>query len=57
MKLNNFDLITFDLENKEHLTLLERTIKSNGSELISGDIKRFVEKNIWKKYKISYFTS
>ena len=43
MKLNNFDLITFDLENKEHLTLLERTIKSNGSELISGDIKRFVE--------------
>lgn len=46
MKLNNFDLITFDLENKEHLTLLERTIKSNGSELISGDIKRFVERNI-----------
>lgn len=46
MKLNNSDLITFDLENKEHLTLLERTIKSNGSELISGDIKRFVERNI-----------
>mgnify|MGYP004550490681 FL=1 len=46
MKLNNFDLITYDLENKEHLTLLERTIKSNGSELISGDIKRFVERNI-----------
>lgn len=46
MKLNNFDLIAFDLENKEHLTLLERTIKSNGSELISGDIKRFVERNI-----------
>lgn len=46
MKINNFDLITFDLENKEHLTLLEKIIKSNGSELISGDIKRFVERNI-----------
>lgn len=46
MKLNNFDLITFDLENKEHLILLEKIIKSNGSELISGDIKRFVERNI-----------
>ena len=39
-------VMPFDLENKEHLTLLERTIKSNGSELISGDIKRFVERNI-----------
>lgn len=46
MKLNNFGLITFDLENKEHLILLEKIIKSNGSELISGDIKRFVERNI-----------
>ena len=46
MKLNNFDLITFDLENKEHLILLEKIIKSDDSELISGDIKRFVERNI-----------
>lgn len=46
MKINNFDLIAFDLENKEHLTLLEKIIKSNCSELISGDIKRFVERNI-----------
>lgn len=46
MKLNNFGLITFDLENKEHLILLEKIIKSNDSELISGDIKRFVERNI-----------
>ena len=57
MKTDNFELIEFNLSDKEYLLFLGKMIKSDGSELISRDIKRFVEKNIWKKYKISYFTS
>ena len=42
MKTNNFELVEFNLSDKEHLIFLENMIKSDGSELISGDIKRFV---------------
>ena len=52
MKMDNFELIEFNLSDKEHLIFLEKMIKSDGSELISGDIKRFVEKNIELKRKI-----
>ena len=51
MKMDNFELIEFNLSDKEHLIFLEKMIKSDGSELISGDIKRFVEKNIELKKK------
>ena len=43
MKTDNFELVEFNLSDKEHLIFLENMIKSDGSELISGDIKRFVE--------------
>ena len=51
MKTNNFELVEFNLSDKEHLIFLENMIKSDGSELISGDIKRFVERNIELKMK------
>ena len=51
MKTDNFELVEFNLSDKEHLIFLENMIKSDGSELISGDIKRFVEKNIELKKK------
>ena len=51
MKMDNFELIEFNLSDKEHLIFLENMIKSDGSELISGDIKRFVERNIELKKK------
>lgn len=46
MKTDNFELIEFNLSDKEYLLFLGKMIKSDGSELISRDIKRFVEKNI-----------
>ena len=51
MKTDNFELIEFNLSDKEHLIFLEQMIKSDGSELISEDIKRFVERNIELKKK------
>ena len=48
MLTDNFKLITFNLENKEHLVFLDKFINSPNSELISSDIKRFVERNIEK---------
>ena len=46
MQIDNFELVNFNLENKEHLIFLDKIISSPNSELISSDIKRFVERNI-----------
>ncbi len=48
MLTDNFELIIFDLENKEHLIFLDKIINSPNSELISRDVKRFVKRNIEK---------
>ncbi len=48
MLTDNFELIIFNLENKEHLIFLDKMINSPNSELISSDLKRFVERNIKK---------
>ena len=51
MLTDNFELKIFNLKNKEHLVFLDKFINSPNSELISSDIKRFVERNIKKTKK------
>ena len=48
MLTDNFELIIFNLENKKHLIFLDKMINSPKSELISNNLKRFVERNIEK---------
>ena len=46
MILDDFELINFDLNDKNHIIFLDKIISSPNSELISRDIKRFVRRNI-----------
>ena len=44
--MKDFKIINFDLENIEHIKLLNNFISSPGSELVSSNVSRFVIRNL-----------